>query len=80
MVANGSVITSYRCDDFCHLLFAELQVNVFNLRRVCEVSQDLQNDMCDSPQLLLIHTGTNDLSLTTLIDVFISDQSLYFDY
>ena len=35
----------------------------------------LQNDINDSPQLLLIHTGTNDLSITTPIVEFIAELS-----
>ena len=35
----------------------------------------LHNDINDSPQLLLIHTGTNDLSITTPIVEFIAELS-----
>ena len=36
----------------------------------------VQNELSDPPQLIVIHTGTNDLTMTTPVDAFISDLSI----
>ena len=51
------------------------EVKYFWCPKIENARATLQNDINDPPQLLLIHTGTNDLSLTTSTDEFISDLS-----
>lgn len=51
------------------------EMKYFRCPTIAKARTILHNDLSDSPQLLLIHTGTNDLTVTTPIDEFISELS-----
>ena len=52
-------------------------IEYFRCPTIAKARAIVQNDLSDSPQLLVIHTGTNDLTSTTPTDEFIADISSF---
>jgi len=52
-------------------------IEYFRCPTIAKARAIIHNDLSDSPQLLVIHTGTNDLALTTPTDEFISELSSF---
>lgn len=52
-------------------------IEYFRCPTIAKARAIIHNDLSDSPQLLVIHTGTNDLTSTTPTDEFIADVSSF---
>ena len=52
-------------------------IEYFRCPTIAKARAIIHNDLSDSPQLLIIHTGTNDLTMTTPTDEFISEVSSF---
>ena len=52
-------------------------IEYFRCPTIAKARAIIHNDLSDSPQLLVIHTGSNDLTLTTPTDEFISEVSSF---